>query len=194
MNNRTLGTIAVLCAPALLADAVITAGEYRPVVIGTASMVFMAGWACSNTVMRREGLAGTGPWGRAVLGIQLVGLAMAFLFGLVEASGVLGSDTVAFTVLDISWPLSMLWSLVVGAAVIAAGRLARWRRFVPALCVPVWLVAMTIGTFLLPEPAGVVAGQVVGAVMWGLLGLVVRDGARSAEGREAGVALEPLVP
>lgn len=180
MNNRTLAAIAMVCAPALLADVVITGGLYSPPVIGLASMVFMAGWICSNTVMRRRRAAGTGLWGRAVLLVQLATLTLAFLFGLVEATGLLGSGSLAFKALDVSWPLSMLWMLVVGGAVIAAGRLPGWRRFVPVLCVPLWLAGMTLGTLLLPEPAGIAVGQGVGAVMWGLLGLAVHspDGSR----------------
>ena len=175
MNNRTLGTIAMICAPALMADAIITGGEYRPAVIGAASMVFMAGWICANTVMRRMQAAGTGGWGRAVLRIQLAGLVLAFLFGLVEATGLLATESLAFTVLDVSWPLSMVWMLVVGVFVIAAKRLAGWRRFVPVLCVPVWLAGLTVGTFLLPEAVGSPVGFGVGAAMWALLGLAVRD-------------------
>src|SRR5919112_2956777 len=91
MNDRTLGNIAMICAPALLVEALITGGEERPVVIGLASMVFMAGWICSNTVMRRRRAAGTGPWGRALLLVQLATLTLAFLFRLVEATGLLGS-------------------------------------------------------------------------------------------------------
>src|SRR4028118_1458189 len=65
MNDQTLGNIARICAPALLVEALLTGGEERPLVIGLASTVFMAGWICSNTVPRRAPAAGAGWWGRS---------------------------------------------------------------------------------------------------------------------------------
>jgi hypothetical protein len=53
MNNRTLGTIAMICAPALLVEALLLRGGENAVITGIATMVFMAGWICSNTAMRR---------------------------------------------------------------------------------------------------------------------------------------------
>ena len=65
MSNRVLGTIAMICAPALLIEALILRGQENSVVTGIASMVFMAGWICSNMGMRRMRATGTGTWGRA---------------------------------------------------------------------------------------------------------------------------------
>jgi hypothetical protein len=56
-------------------------------ITGIASMVFMAGWICSNIGMQRMRATGTGTWGRTVLLIQLVGLVLAFVFGFIEARG-----------------------------------------------------------------------------------------------------------
>ena len=138
MNDRTLGNIAMICAPALLVEALLTGGEEKLLVIGLASMVFMAGWICSNTLMRRTRAAGTGRWGRAVLLVQLVGLVLACLFGLFEATGLIGDDNVVFVATDLAWPLSMAWMLVVGITVVVAGRMSGWRRFAPLLC-GLWL-------------------------------------------------------
>ena len=74
MNNRTLGTIAIICAPALFVEGLLLRGGENAVITGIASMVFMAGWICSNTAMRRMQAAGTGRWGQAVLLVQLFGL------------------------------------------------------------------------------------------------------------------------
>ena len=186
MNSRTLGTIATICAPALLVEALLTGGEERPLVVGLASMVFMAGWICSNTVMRRTRAAGTGRWGHAVLLVQLVGLVLACLFGFFEATGLLGRDDLAFNVMDAAWPLSMLWMLVVGITVVVAGRMPGWRRFVPLLC-GLWLP--------LGIPLQMVLGDQVGsfmfgvsAVFWALLGYAVRGA-----GERTAPALEPAV-
>lgn len=185
MNNQTLGTIGVICAPALFVGGLLAAGTEDPLIMGIASMVFMLGWICSNTAMRRLRATGTSLWGRAVLGIQLVGLVLAFLFGLFEATG-LFEGTVVFAVTDAAWPLSMLWMLVVGVTAITAGRFAGWRRFVMVLC-PFWLLVAIVGSIAL-GPAGEHVGAGFSAVMWILLGLAVRDDAESV-----GAAPEPAV-
>ena len=46
MDNRVLGVIAMLCAPAMLGF--LLGGEENALITGIASMVFMAGWICSN--------------------------------------------------------------------------------------------------------------------------------------------------
>ncbi len=101
----------MICAPALLIEGLLLRGQENALITGIASMVFMAGWICSNTGMRRMRAAGTGKWGRAVLLIQLVGLVLAFMFGFFEAAGLLGRDSIIYNVTDAAWPLSMLWML-----------------------------------------------------------------------------------
>ena len=180
MNNRTLGLVAVICAPALLVEGLLLAGGENAVITGVASMVFMAGWICANTGMRRMQAAGNGRWGRAVLLVQLVGLVLAFMFGLFMATGLLGRGSIVFAITDAAWPLSMLWMLVVGIAVIAAGRLEGWRRFVPVLC-PFWLLVAIGGSVAFGDLGGHI-GAGYAALTWALLGLVVygADGERVA--------------
>jgi hypothetical protein len=174
MNNRILGTIAMICAPALLVEAIITGGRENPLVTGIASMVFMAGWICSNTAMRRTQAAGTGKWGRAVLLIQLVGLVLAFLFGFFEATGLLGRESIVFNITDAAWPLSMLWMVVVGITVIVAKRLSGWKRFVPLLC-PFWLPIALVVSIAFGDTTGSIVGFGYAAVLWLLLGYIVRN-------------------
>ena len=185
MSNRTLGTIAMICAPALLVEALLTGGEERPLVIGLASIVFMAGWICSNTVMRRTRAAGTGRWGRAVLLVQLFGLVLACLFGFFEATGLLGRDDLAFNVTDAAWPLSMAWMLVVGITVVVAKRMSGWRRFVPLLC-GLWFPLGMVAMVALGDESGVF-GFGLAAVFWVLLGHV----ARTSDDEARGPALAP---
>ena len=172
MNNRTLGTIAMICAPALLIEGLLVRGQENAAVTGIASMIFMAGWICTNTGLRRIQAAGTGTWGRAVLLLQLAGLVLAFLFGFFEATGLLGRDSIIFNVTDAAWPLSMLWMLVVGVTIIVANRLSGWRRVVAVLC-PLWLLVAIVGSITFGEAAGYVALGMT-AVLWTLLGYIVR--------------------
>lgn len=174
MNERMLGTIAMICAPALLIEGLLLQGGENALITGIASMVFMAGWICSNTGMRRMRAAGAGKWGRAVLLIQLFGLVLAFMFGLFEATGVLGRESIVFNITDTAWPLSMLWMLVVGITVIKANRLSGWQRFVPVLC-PFWLLLAILGSITFGDITGGIMGTGFAALLWALLGYGVLD-------------------
>jgi hypothetical protein len=46
-----LGIIAMSCAPALLVEGLLLCGQENASITGIASMVFMAGWICSNIGM-----------------------------------------------------------------------------------------------------------------------------------------------
>ena len=187
MNNRILGTIAMICAPALLVELFLTRGQQNDVIIGIASMVFMAGWIWANIGMQRMRATGTGKWGRAVLLIQLVGLVLAFMFGLFEATGLLGRESIIFNITDAAWPLSMLWMVVVGITVIRAKQLSGWQRYVPLLC-PFWLPIALVSSAAFGETAGSVAYGFT-AVLWAMLGYVVVRG----DGQQPAPNSEPAV-
>jgi hypothetical protein len=162
----------MICAPALLIEELLLRGQESAAITGIASMVFMAGWICSNTGMRRMKATGTGTWGRTVLLIQLVGLVLAFAFGFFEATGLLGRESIVFNLTDVAWPLSMLWMVVVGITVIRAKQFAGWQRFVPLLC-PLWLVIAIVASIAFGDTAGGILGLGYAAVLWILLGYVV---------------------
>jgi hypothetical protein len=171
VDNRVLGAIAMICAPALLVEEILRQGEANALITGIVSMVFMAGWICSNIGMQQMRATGTGTWGRAVLLIQLIGLVLAFIFGFIEATALLDENNIVFIVTDAAWPLSMLWMLVVGITVIRAKRLSGWQRFIPVLC-PLWLPLAALGWTAFGD-AGSVIGFVYSTVLWILLGYVV---------------------
>ena len=172
MNNRVLGTIAIICTPAMLTEGLLRGEQENALITGIAGMVFMAGWICSNIGMWRMWATGTGKWSRAVLLIQLVGLVLAFMFGFFEATGLLGWGSIVFIITDAAWPLSMLWMIVVGITVISAKRLSGWQRFVPLLC-PLWLPIAAAVSIAFGDPAGGIVGFGYAAVLWALLGYVV---------------------
>src|SRR5918997_6636185 len=187
MNDRIMGTIAMFCAPSLLIEELLRQGQENAVITGIASMVFMAGWICSNTGMQRMRAAGTGKWGRAALLIQLVGLVLAFMFGFFEATGLLGRSSIIFNITDAAWPLSMLWMLVVGITVIRANRLSGWQRFVPLLC-PFWLLIAIVGSMAFGDAAGGFLGFGYATILWVMLGYIVFDGRE-----RGGASPEPAV-
>jgi hypothetical protein len=177
MNNRILGMIAMICAPALLIETLWLQGRENPLVIGIASSIFMAGWICSNIGMQRMQATGTGAGGRAVLIIQLVGLVLACAFGLIEATGLFDENNIVSIVTDAAWPLSMLFMLVVGSAVLLAKRLSGWQRFVPLMCglaFPVSIILSLVTGLGLDGPMEFVFFGLT-AILWMLLGYVVRS-------------------
>jgi hypothetical protein len=176
VNNRILGMIAMICAPTLLIGTLWLQGRENPLVIGIASSIFMAGWICSNIGMQRMQATGTGAGGRAVLIIQLIGLVLACAFGFIEATGLLDENNIVFIVTDAAWPLSMLFMLVVGIAVLLAKRLSGWQRFVPLLCglaFPVSIILSLVTGLGLDGPMEFVFFGLT-AILWMLLGYVVR--------------------
>jgi hypothetical protein len=183
MNNRILGTIAMICAPALFIEGV-TLPTQNNVTIGIASIVFMLGWACSNIGMQRMQAIGTGLAAKIVLWVQLFGILMAMLFGFLEATEIVAEDNLLFIITDLCWPLSMVFMIVVGIMAIRANRWAGWQRFAPLLCAA-WLpVAMLIGMGAANNPALETASSIVGlawtGVTWFVLALVVRSNATLA--------------
>jgi hypothetical protein len=189
MNNQVLGSIAIICAPALLIEGLLRGEQENALISGIASIVFMVGWICSNIGMKHMRATGTGQWGRAVLLIQLVGLVLAFVFGFLEATGLLGRESILFNITDAAWPLSMLWMIVVGVTVIVAKRLSGWQRFVPLLC-PFWLPIAIVISIAFGDTVGGIVGFGYAAVLWALLGYVV---VRSDIRQPAPTTAEPTV-
>jgi hypothetical protein len=81
----------------------------------------------------------------------------------------------------------MLWMLVVGITVIRANRLSGWQRFVPLLC-PLWLMIAIVGSMAFGDTVGGSLGFGYAAVLWILLGYIVRGGSR-----RVGLAPKPAV-
>lgn len=178
MNTRALGTIAMICAPAMLVEALIPGGNEQPIVVGTASMVFMAGAFAGLLGLWRAAATGTGWWGRGVLGLQLLLVALAFLFGLFEATGLVAEESPLFLATDLAWPLSMLtWNLVSITAA-AVGRLPGWRRFAllpMGLALPITIaLGAALGEGMQGDLIGLIFFGML-ALFWGLMGFVVRQ-------------------
>jgi hypothetical protein len=178
VNNRTLGTIGMILAPAMLIEALVPGGNEIPFVVGTASMLFMLGSFASHVGLWRVAATGRSWWGRGVLVLQLVLVALAFLFGLFEATGLVGEENVLFTITDIAWPVSMLTMNLVSITIAVAGKLRGWQRFTPLLCglaLPTTIVlGMLIGEGMQGDLVGYIFFGML-AAFWGLLGLNVRQ-------------------
>lgn len=181
MTNRTLGMLGMLGAPALLVASLLTLNAEAPAVIGAGSMLFMGGAFASLTGLWRIAATGAGWWGRGVLGLQMILVALAFLFGFFEATALVPDTSPLFAGTDIAWPLSMVTMNLVGITAAVVGRLRGWRRYALLPCGLAFPVITGIGAVAGVEMGGAAIGLAFFgwlAVAWALMGLVVYDSGR----------------
>lgn len=180
MNNRVLGTIAMICAPAMLVEGLIPGGNDMPIVVGIASMIFMAGAFASLLGLWRVGATGTSWWGRGVLVLQLTLVSLAFCFGFLEATGLTSEENLLFVITDIAWPISMLTMNLVGITAAVVGRLPGWQRFALLPCGMAFPATMMLAIISGSDTQSAWVGMVffgMLAVFWALMGFVVRQSA-----------------
>lgn len=58
MKLRLLSIVAMVCAPAMLLEALIPNGKENNLIVGSASLIFMIGSLCSQIALWRLGRAG----------------------------------------------------------------------------------------------------------------------------------------
>ncbi len=178
--HRVLGTLGMLGSPFLFLSFAANGfqqGDSNR--LGAAlGLVFALGWFANVLGLRALGAAGERLPARILLGVELVGVALACLFQVYEFAAP-GSASLLYTVTDIAWPLSMLLLLITGIAVLRARVFEGWLRFTPlgaALWLPLGIAAMGV--------LGLTAGQAISGVHtmigWFLIGYAVRRGGRLA--------------
>ena len=180
--HRVLGVLGMLGSPFLLLS--LAANGFREGDsnrLGAAlGLVFALGWFASILGLRILGAAGRRRPARALLGIQLVAVALANVFQVYEFVAP-GSTSALYTIIDlVGWPLDMVLLLITGIAVIAARVFEGWLRFVP-LGAALWLPLALVELPLLGPTVGGAVGGLHTAIGWFLLGYAVyRGGTRAA--------------
>jgi hypothetical protein len=176
LSTRLLGTLGMIAAPMLFIEGMLYTYGYADRasawVMSLPGLIYLTGWACSLTGMRRLRATGHGAPGKALFIIQLVGLALAFLFNLQEMAGA-NPDNLFFHITDIAWPASHVLMIVAGAFVPAAKVWRGWRVVTPFLCglaLPVFFAASAL---INRETGGFLFG-VLTAVGFMSLGYAVR--------------------
>jgi hypothetical protein len=182
MNTRLLGTLGMLGSPMLLVEGLLYRFQQRDTdqLIAVLGLLFVGGWICSVLGLRTLKATGTGVLGKAVLVVQLIGLALAGLWAIIHIVNP-NPDTgnILYAVADAAWPLSVIFMIVVGIATLIAKRLPGWQRLTPLLCGLALPVAILAG-MVAGEQAGAVAFGIYTAVAWMLLGYAVRTSKRTA--------------
>lgn len=135
------------------------------------SLAFQIGVLCLVGVLWATEATGRGRWGRAVLAVQTVLVLLAMAWTVPHVVDPEMVDRGVVVALDAAWPLSILWLIVQGIAVVRArrwpGRL-RWMPLVASLWAPVSILA-----FLAGDWPGLVISNLWLAITYGVLGSLV---------------------
>ena len=138
--HRVLGAVGLLAAPAFFLQwlgwlATPAPGPGVKSLGATLICVaYIAGFACSAVGMRRLRVTGRGRGAATVFGLQMTGLALAAGQQAHDLLGTRPFGDAAYMVTDMAWPLSHVFMIVVGVAVLRAGVWRGWRRWVPLAC------------------------------------------------------------
>ncbi|RDC66349.1 hypothetical protein [Adhaeribacter pallidiroseus] len=176
MNNKTLGTLALIGAPFLFIGMQLEEVYKQELAYswftGAWELIYITAWLASIVALQRMKAAGTSRFGQGILWVIIGTLLLA------EASNIYlllfpKERTTLFWILDTFWPISNLIMILVGIAVVRAKVLPGWHRFVPlvvGLWFPVSMLVITLwgrsqGTFLI--------GSIYSAIAWSLLAIVV---------------------
>ena len=135
--HKLLGLVGVLAAPVFLAQRILTpSGDQLPNdrLAAWLGLWYLVGWACSALALRRDRATGRGVGAAAIFGVQLVGLTLAAGQQLQDAVQARPLGDTVYGVCDVAWPLSHVFMLVVGVAVLRARVWTGWRRWTPLAC------------------------------------------------------------
>lgn len=106
--------------------------------------IFQIGLLAMLVAMRATAATGAGRGGRLVVNTGLVLTSLATLWTVITVVDLDLADTTPMLALDLAWPLSMAWLIVVGVAVLRAGvwpSPVRYLPFVASFVIPAHVVA-----------------------------------------------------
>ncbi len=184
MNNKVLGALALIGAPFLCINTYVHVPDPNAHVYVTNSLsglfdlLYISGWICSIIGLRRLGATGTDRFGPIILLVMLGTLALADLWNIYEMI-LPNHNTVLYYFLDSFWPISNVVMVGVGIAVIRAGKLTTWKRYVPLLC-GLWLPVTILVSFTLKE-YGFHISSAYTVTSWTLLAITILTSKESVD-------------
>lgn len=187
MSQRSLLVLAMICAPAMLVGILLTQGSENSLITGIVSFLFMFGSLCTQLVLWQIAASGRGIWGRIAQGFQIVLVFFGMLFGIFEASQLLHDENILFVITDISWPLSMVWMLILGITIAIRGTLKGYARFAPMICGLAFPATIVLaGLTQSPMNSGFIPFVFFGmlAVFWFLMALTLRSSLETDDSHE----------
>ena len=183
MNNKTLGTLALIGAPFLCIGMNIEL-NYLPLkdtwFTGLWGILYMTPWMGSIVALQRMKAAGESLFGRRLLQVILLTLTIANISNLWRLLMPFEEMPSWFLYVDLFWPLSNTIMLVVGITVLVANVLKGWMRFVP-LAVGCWLpFSLCVVALFGQQPITFLLSGVYSAFGWTALAIVVLHSDRNS--------------
>ena len=188
ISNKTLGVIAMICAPAFFVQ---TALDINRVAVnwplgGICDIIYMAGWMCSVIALKRMHTSRLRNKGIVFI-VQLIFLSLANVWNIWVAIDPT-NDTTLFHILDMFWPLSNLCFFVTGMYISVKGILTGWHRYIVLIAgfwLPIMIVWMNISgkTNLL-----LYASASYTLIVWMLIGFMIYKISKEEE-----IIYEPVI-
>lgn len=140
MNNKTLGTLAMIGAPCMLVGAVIEMAVPHLTnswFTGVWGLMYITPWMGIMIALNRAGALGSGVLGKALPWVLMITLTLADISNLMWLFAAKNKPA-SFFYTDLFWPISHLLMILVGIVAIRARVLSGWQRYVP-LIMGLWL-------------------------------------------------------
>lgn len=181
-TNKLLGAIGMLASPFLLLQ--MAAGNkengYNSSLGGFFDLLYMIGWMCSIAGLQRLQATGSKKSGNVLLQVQFAFLCLANLWNIWVIFDPTNKSTLFF-VLDLFWPLSNLWMLVIGIVIAITGKLEGWRRYV-VLATGLWLpVAFSSMMIFGRTTISFYIGGIYSTIAWFAIGWMIFTSAATEE-------------
>jgi len=129
---------------------------------GFFGLIYMIGWSCSMLALIKRNANSTKRIIRTLGFVQLGLLTLANFWNIYEIISP-GANTLLFNVLDLFWPLSNLFMLVLGIAVWRTSALEGWNKFAP-LTAGLWLPVSALLNLIIKDPELVI--MISGMYSW----------------------------
>jgi len=186
MNTRALGIVGALSSPFLLIGLISNGfiANASSQFSSVCNLIYMTGWMCSIIALWTMQATGKNGWGKAILVIQLVLLAVANSSNVYEILYPSGY-THFYQIAETFWPISNAFMIVTGIAVASTEAFKGWKRFV-VLIAGLWVYIFVAIIFITTRTAAVlISAGVYSAIAWFLLGASIYLSASKAYKEEA---------
>jgi len=178
LNPKVLGTVAILGSPMMLIEFLLEQGGGLPGgqfgrVEGALGIIYLIGFLSSALGLRILKATGKGTLAAVLFWIQIIGLSLAACQSILQMIGRADSSNRFFRIADAAWPLSHVFLLVIGIAVLFAKMWSGWRRLTPFFCGIALPLALGAGAAGGRESLGAAFG-ILTATSFMLLGCAIR--------------------
>lgn len=177
MKNKLQAAISFIGAPCLAIDFYrhVNSGEQwdTSILTNILDILYMAGWVCTMLSFIRMQVNGTKKVARILLYVQLAFLFLAGTSDMVTILKIPVPENLFFY-WDLFWPLSNCLMLVTGISIAVAGRLHRWKRWVP-LITGLWLPVTLLVRFYLSPGYVAYIGGTYSLIMWTMLAYIAHN-------------------